>query len=194
MPRAGLHRDAGRVVDARWLLRDGTRDLHDRAEAALGDGPMRDLGEYIGMLRTMLDMTETVLRAIDTCLPAQLTVGLEQDRARLRSDISDLGASVLPRASGIVIGSRAEALGALYVCEGSKLGARILARQAETGLGLTAEHGAAYLNAEGTASGARWQAFVATMNRDIVHPDDVHQALLAARSVFRIIVDRYKEA
>ncbi|MFW5654255.1 MAG: biliverdin-producing heme oxygenase [Roseicyclus sp.] len=191
---ARLRRAATGTSDARWRLREATRDLHDRAEAVLGDGPTRDRGAYIAMLGAMLGMTEAVLPAVDARLPPLLTAGLHRDRARLGADLADLGAPVPPPPSGIEVPSRAGALGALYVCEGSKLGARVLARQAEAGLGLTMDFGAAYLNGDGAAAGARWQGFVEALDRDVTGHGDMRDALRAARRVFHLLIDSYEAA
>lgn len=146
------------------------------------------------MLGATLEMTDAVLSAVDSHLPKRLTSGLEHDRARLRADMADLGTPIVAGTSHVMIGTRAGALGALYVCEGSKLGARVLAPQVEAGLGLTARRGAAYLNGEGTAPGARWRAFVETLNSDVTGKADLKNALLAARRVFHLLIDSYEAA
>lgn len=180
--------------DARWILRDGTRDLHDRAETALGGGPMQRVEDYIAMLRANLDMTETVVCAVEPHLPGWLTSGLDRDRMRLRTDLADLGATCSPHAATVSIADRAGAMGAVYVCEGARLGGRVLARQVQETLGLTADHGAAYLGGEGGDTGARWRGFVDALNRDLARPDDLDRALLAARSIFALIIKSYEEA
>jgi len=179
--------------DARWFLRDGTRDLHDRAEQALGDGAVREIQPYIAMLRANLDMTETVLQAVERSLPRPLVAGLERDRARLRSDLADLSAICPPRKTAMDTLGKPAALGALYVCEGARLGGRVLAAQVNDYLHLNADHGAAYLNGDGSGAGARWRGFVATLNRDVVGPDDLDRALSAARTVFNLIIANYRE-
>lgn len=191
---AASQRGSASKPEARWVLRDGTRDLHDRAEKALGDGATRRIESYVGMLRANLAMTESVRLAVEAHVPRWLTAGLDRDRARLCSDLADLGAAARPCASSLAISDRAGALGAIYVCEGARLGGRVLARQVEERLGMTAHHGASYLDGEGAGAGPRWQSFVATVNRELARPEDLDQALHAARTIFSLIIQSYEEA
>lgn len=193
-PPSGSRRHAGHGGEARWILRDGTRDLHERAEQALDDDALREIHAYVRMLRANLNMTETVLQAVEHSLPRGLIAGLEQDRARLGSDLVDLGTTCRPRAAAVDITGRAAAFGALYVCEGARLGGRVQAAQVKQRLGLTADYGAAYLNGDGSDAGARWRGFVATLNREVAGLDDLRQALLAARAIFTIIIMSYEES
>lgn len=54
-----------------------------------------------------------------------------------------------------------EALGSLYVLEGSALGGQFIASRAHRLLGLTAERGAAYFHGCGAGTAARWREFQA---------------------------------
>ena len=53
--------------------------------------------------------------------------------------------------------------------------------------------GASYLNGKGAAAGARWRAFVETLNRTVVRPDDLRGAVHTARGVFRLLIDSYEK-
>lgn len=182
------------MPDARRVLREETRSLHDRAERALGDTHLREMSGYIHMLRSNLIVTQAVARAAAPHLQAWLTLGLERDCGRLRADLADLGATCTMPAVRIEIGDAAGAMGAVYVMEGARLGGRVLARQVRTSLDLTDVRGAAYLNGEGDASGARWRHFVEALNAGIVSPGDIDRALGAARSTFGLIISTYGEA
>lgn len=189
---AALHRGATGVLDARRMLRDRTRDLHEEAEAVLGDAPMRNVRDYRRMVRATFEMTEAVIRAVDAYLPERLKSGIERDRVRLQADLAYLGMPSSVGSSGLEIGTKAGALGALYVCEGSKLGARVIARQVEAQLSLTAAHGASYLHGDQAAAGARWGAFIKILNSDVTGRAELQDALLAARRVFHLLIDSYE--
>jgi heme oxygenase (biliverdin-IX-beta and delta-forming) len=57
----------------------------------------------------------------------------------------------------------AEALGALYVVEGSTLGGAVVAKHVERTLGLGAANGCAYFRSHGAAVGAMWRDFKARL-------------------------------
>ncbi|WP_229214338.1 biliverdin-producing heme oxygenase [Dyadobacter flavalbus] len=59
----------------------------------------------------------------------------------------------------------AEALGIMYVLEGSSLGGRILYKHINQYLGLDAEHGAAYFWGYGQETGPMWKSFISETAR-----------------------------
>lgn len=67
-----------------------------------------------------------------------------------------------------LIASDAEAVGALYVVEGSALGGAVLARLAGRRLELAQDTGTAFLSGSAGLS-ARWKAMVATIDRTAEH-------------------------
>lgn len=85
--------------------------------------------------------------------------------ALLRDDLRALGASetdlaALPRAHDLpAVATLAEAIGCLYVLEGSTLGGQILSKHFQTALGLTPETGARFFHGYGAQTGARWREF-----------------------------------
>jgi heme oxygenase len=86
-------------------------------------------------------------------------------RPRLQAaaaDLADLGLGI-PDADGVPAGQHLalpEALGWLYVSEGSKLGAAFLFKEAGTRLGLSETFGARHLAAPEDGRGAAWKRFV----------------------------------
>ena len=63
------------------------------------------------------------------------------------------------------IGSVADALGVLYVIEGSTLGGRIIGRMLERSLGATQADGAAFYHSYGEDRGPKWAAYKAALDR-----------------------------
>jgi heme oxygenase len=90
----------------------------------------------------------------------------------LLRDLAALGLAVPPLADGpaITVSSQAEALGLLYVLEGSTLGGRVirktLAAQGIDDLGLS------FLDPYGAETGNRWKQFLAVLDRDGAHDVD----------------------
>lgn len=56
-----------------------------------------------------------------------------------------------------------EALGSLYVLEGSTLGGHVIARRLRQSLGLTPARGAAFFGARGSSLGPMWTAFIGAL-------------------------------
>jgi len=79
--------------------------------------------------------------------------------------------------------TRAEALGMLYVLEGSTLGGRIILR-ALAGRGVD-DPNLAFLDPYGAETGARWRGFLAVLSRETDDDEDrIAQACRGARSGF----------
>lgn len=83
---------------------------------------------------------------------------LRSRAADLAKDLTRLGAAPLPRGAANPLATAGEALGWVYVAEGSMLGGRIIRRR------LTADgvdlRGLDFLDPFGAATGERWQAFM----------------------------------
>ncbi len=71
-----------------------------------------------------------------------------------------------------------EALGWLYVSEGSTLGAAFLFKQAQSDLGLSADFGARNLAAYPDGRATVWRRFVASLDSDTLDPA-THDAVIA---------------
>lgn len=102
---------------------------------------------------------------------------LERDLDRLGSDA---GARTEPPAfSGLPLATRAEALGSMYVLEGSTLGGQVIARRVRAVL----DFDPLYHAAHGDRVGAMWRAFQARLLADVA-PDGADEAVDAARRTF----------
>jgi heme oxygenase len=95
------------------------------------------------------------------------------------ADLQDLGAPA-PEDSFIASAEvrMPEALGWLYVSEGSTLGAAFLFKEAQTSLGLSAEFGARNLAAYPEGRAKVWHRFVAALDSDEISAQE-HDAVLA---------------
>ncbi len=95
-----------------------------------------------------------------------------------RADLIDLGATIPQDALATTGVSMPEALGWVYVSEGSTLGAAFLFKEAQSRLGLSAEFGARNLAAYPEGRALVWRRFVASLNSDAVDPAE-HDAVVA---------------
>ena len=88
----------------------------------------------------------------------------------LQADLAALGLSaravaMLPTCPAPVLRNAVEALGSLYVMEGSTLGGRVIERNVERCLGLNARHGCTYFAGYGARTGAMWRSFLTRLDQ-----------------------------
>lgn len=160
-------------------MRSATAELHRRlesrfdAEHALAD-PKRHAelrGRYATLLRSAAD-------ALTPCLDGVPDLDL-QGRLRARGffDPREGSAGEFPLPQ-----SNAEALGMLYVLEGSTLGGRIIRRRIEasgsTLFPLT------FLDPYGDSAGPRWRSFLAVLDRELRGEAAIAQACHGAIAAF----------
>ncbi|MGA0607501.1 biliverdin-producing heme oxygenase [Phenylobacterium sp. VNQ135] len=110
-----------------------------------------------------------------------------QDRRRterLSADLETLGLEApSEHAHGPDVGSLAEALGHLYVLEGSTLGGRTIRRSLDA-LG-SDMHGLSFLDPYGERTGERWRAFLDVLDRHAATPQAVEATVRGAVAGFR---------
>lgn len=111
--------------------------------------------------------------------------------ARLPADLLMLGGESPAAVAALpvcrdwpAITSGAEALGALYVVEGSSLGARHISRHLQAGLGLDAASGASFFAGHGEQTGPWWLRFKAVLEQQLVTPEQQALAVQGACQTF----------
>ncbi|MFA1030269.1 Heme oxygenase [Pseudomonas syringae pv. helianthi] len=116
------------------------------------------VAQYLFQAELQSLYNEPALQAIISDLPARCRA------AQARADLSDLNVDIPPPVAGAVPGSStAEALGWLFVSEGSKLGAAFLIKRAEA-LNLNHSFGARHLGEPAGGRAAGWKAFVGALD------------------------------
>jgi len=169
-------------------LRAVTRSAHDKLEGTLG------------LLDERLDL-EAYRKVIERfygfwCNWEPQVAALFQDAAfldprrrmhLLRADLAALGLSghavaMLPLCPLPVLRNGVEALGSLYVMEGSTLGGRVIERNVERRLGFNGRGGCSYFAGYGTHTGSMWRLFLARL--DQVPAADAEQVAGGAAATF----------
>jgi len=146
-------------------LRTETHPAHSRIEQAFDlDARTATVAAYVELVQRLYGFHAAWELEASGVLPA----GWLEGRARtplLVRDLLALGCTgeaiaglplcgpILPRADF------AEALGAMYVVEGSTLGGAVIARHVERRLGLDRRNGCAFFASCGRSIGAMWHAF-----------------------------------
>lgn len=162
-------------------LRAATRDLHDGLEARLDvfarvADPARRR-EMVGRFLAFYRPAEAALARVLGEEP-DLEFAARRKTPALERDVAALKAAPPADAPLAPPSGRCEALGFLYVLEGSTLGGRVIDKQLRL-RGLSAE-GLSFFQGYGEATSARWKAFCAVLER----ADDKAAAARGARSAF----------
>lgn len=83
--------------------------------------------------------------------------------------------------------STAEALGIMYVLEGSTLGGRILYKHIHETLGFTPENGASYFWGYGAQTGNLWKTFISSLTQYVDTQGTSEEVIDSAKKTFTII-------
>ncbi len=154
------------------LLRVATRAEHAAIEAVLGLDGAFDLARYIAALQGFDAFLRLWEPRAAAALPARLRPWFEARRRGhlARADLALLGALSRPalRAVPVVqIRSAAQALGGMYVVEGSSLGAQVIARRLADRFGIGLDNGGAFFGARGAATVPLWREFCGQLELEV---------------------------
>ncbi|MES2855264.1 MAG: biliverdin-producing heme oxygenase [Bdellovibrionota bacterium] len=182
---------APKLPDLISELRSVTRESHSKIENILKDLTDPSLtreryAEILSGFHTFNSLIEPSLSKFERELSA---LGIEiSDRKKsgwLHEDLALV--SVEARSKSIDISSVKppnsvpEALGWLYVLEGSTLGGQVIAKNLSAALGIEADSGARYFSAYGSQTGKMWQSFLRSLNRyELEMPKGVSSSICAA--------------
>ncbi|WP_165066994.1 biliverdin-producing heme oxygenase [Paludisphaera rhizosphaerae] len=155
-------------------LKEATRLHHEAVETRLGSYRLtRSLDGYKRVLRRFLGFHRPVEDAL-VKIPGWPAVGINPDERRkahlLEADLRTLGVSESELAAQPncpfppPLTSLPEALGVMYVLEGSTLGGQYMRKLVRETLGLTPESGCAYFASYGESVGPMWKAFGAAVD------------------------------
>ncbi|MGQ4274543.1 biliverdin-producing heme oxygenase [Terrihabitans sp. B22-R8] len=175
-------------------LKSATNAVHDRLDKRIMEhNPFASRESYARFLRMQLALHERVEGAYWNAELNGLIPGLA-DRARLddvRQDMDDLGVEV-PAPEAAPAMSKAEAMGWLYVTEGSNLGAAFLLKAAAK-LDLTEEFGARHLAPHPEGRGLNWRRFSAAFDAIPLTPDQEDEADRAAQAAFQFVHEKVRQ-
>ena len=151
-------------------LRAVTRPAHDRLEGALGllderldrDAYKQVLERFHGFWRGWEPQVAALLQDQPFLDPRRRLHLLEADLAVLGS--SACAVDALPACPLPLLHGAAEALGSLYVMEGSTLGGRVIQRNVERCLGFDGRFGCSYFAGYGANTGMMWRSFLARLD------------------------------
>lgn len=154
----------------RQRLREETAPSHEALERDLAwQDRVATRESYRALLARFHGFHAVIEPEIGRALGDEAFLAPRRRLSLLEADLRHLGLSepeidALPRPSAIALAGSAEALGALYVLEGSTLGGKVIGRHVSALHGFDATAGCAYYSGHGEAAGAMWRAFCARLD------------------------------
>lgn len=168
-------------------IKETTKEAHLNLEKKVVQKmkAIRSNADYADFLKHFYAYFNKVEQAIAPYITAQLLPDHAERRnsAYLKQDIEELGFDVneLPSATAPEVNNTLQALGALYVMEGSIMGGPIIVKMLEKG-GIT--KGVSFFSGYGEATGMMWGKFVAVLNEQAKTEADEAQAIKSADDTF----------
>jgi len=147
-------------------LRQTTADLHRRSEAVL-DLPTKltDLAGYVSLLDVLWRFHAGYERALRHAHLAAEFQSLCLCKADwIAEDLCYLGCAPRGDPIDVALDGRLDALGSLYVIEGSMLGGRYIGKRAAQALGVSPWRGARFFHGYGELARSMWKEFVCDLN------------------------------
>ncbi|WP_158531587.1 MULTISPECIES: biliverdin-producing heme oxygenase [unclassified Meiothermus] len=179
----------GGASDIMLYLKEATRGEHERLEALLPVfDPAFDRGRYVILLSQIYQAVAPLESRLSTLpLPPALCLSERLKSPALRADLLALGAELppLPTALSWLPQEVPEALGAMYVLEGSSLGGQLISRHLQNSLGLSPERGLRYFVGYGPKTSAMWKSFGQILRQQVL-PGSEEQVAEGARCTFAL--------
>ncbi len=169
-------------------LRARTLTLHEEAERALNlEARLSSIDAYCGLLRTLWQLHAGYEAAFAgqpwSYSPIDFAARRRSDM--VLTDLRVLGVADIPSVplTASVTGMF-DAIGCLYVLEGSTLGGQIILRRARERLGIAADAGAIFFRGYGEQTGAMWRQLIDAINQIPADSPDADLVESGARHVF----------
>lgn len=168
-------------------IKEATKDAHLTLEKKVIQKmkAIRSDADYADFLKHFYAYFNHVEQAIAPYITAELLPDHAERRNSLylKKDIEELGGNVneLPTTTVAEIGNVAQALGALYVMEGSIMGGPIIVKMLDK-FGIT--KGISFFSGYGEATGIMWGKFINVMNTQISSETEQNEAIKAANDTF----------
>lgn len=175
-------------------LREATRPMHEAVERELDwERRVETIDGYRSLLARLYGFHAAWEPEAAALIADEAFFGPRRKAHLLAADLACLGLSrssigALPKPCGLRVpmATRAEALGAMYVLEGSTLGGQLIARRVSAVLGLRPGAGCSYYCAYGPAVGTMWREFRACLLAASSPTADYAMARTAQRTFERL--------
>jgi heme oxygenase len=171
-------------------LRESTHPSHQELEKKMVSiiRKIRNKQDYVKFLRLMFGYYSALEKRVQEYV-SEIEIGKRRKAERLLEDISYFDSTDTPTLCKDLppICSHAEALGAMYVMEGSTHGGRIIAKMIEGQAGINGPSGFSFFNGYGEESAKMWEEFKTILNK----PVDEMEKLNLIRTANRTFITFY---
>lgn len=172
-------------------LKTATLNNHQQLEKALVTRmkAIRSTHDYVQLLQLFYTYFGGLEEKIKSYITADVLADYDDRRksAALAQDIQDLGGMPGAKASGSAlppITNTQQALGALYVIEGSTLGGKIISKMMAQQLGIANGRGLGFFNGYGDDTDAMWSSFKEVLNQPGRTEAETDEIVDAANNTF----------
>lgn len=166
-------------------LRESTQPSHQALEKKMVSliRKIRTRQDYVKFLKLMYGYYSALERRVQEYV-SEMEIGKRRKAERLLEDISYFESTSDPALCSELppIRSHAEALGAMYVMEGSTRGGKIIAQMIEGQAGINGPSGFSFFNAYGEENGRMWEEFKVFLNRPFDEMEKLNLILTANRT------------
>lgn len=166
-------------------LRESTEPSHRALEKKMVSviRRIRTAQDYVKFLKLMYGYYSAVERRVQEYV-SDTEIGKRRKAERLLDDISYFESISAPDVCKELppICSHAEALGAMYVLEGSTHGGKTIARMIEDQAGIAGPSGFSFFNGYGDENGKMWDEFKTLLNRPFDELEKLNLILTANRT------------
>lgn len=178
-------------------IKEATKVAHQQLEktVVMRLKAIRSKEDYAGVLKHFYAYFSTLEKGFSPFITAAVLPDYHERRhaAFLKNDIEALGFGVdeLPAATAPAITNILQAMGALYVMEGSIMGGSFIVQMLAKG-GIT--NGVSFFSGYGERTGEMWGKFVAAMNAQAQTAGEEAIAIETANETFRRFGDVFESA
>lgn len=168
-------------------IKEATKSAHLQLEKVVVQKlkNIRTKADYADLLKHFYAYFSTIEKAIAPYITTELLPDYSERRnsSYIKKDIEELGFTTdeLPLAVAPQIATAAQALGSLYVLEGSIMGGSIIVQMLAKG-GIT--EGVSFFSGYGAETGRMWGTFTAVLNSEADSESDQQAAIQAANDTF----------
>ena len=166
-------------------LKDSTHPSHQALEKKMVSiiKTIRTRQDYVKFLKLMYGYYSALERRVQEYV-SDIEIGKRRKAERLLEDISYFESTTSPEMCSELppIRSHAEALGAMYVMEGSIMGGKIIERMIKGQAGMDGPSGFSFFNGYGEDTGRMWEEFKVFLNRPFDEMEKLNLILTANRT------------
>ena len=166
-------------------LKEGTQPNHQALEKKMVTmiRGIKSEQDYVRFLKVMYGYYSALEQRIQDYV-SETEMTKRRKAERLLDDISHFETVASPELCRDLppISSHAEALGAMYVMEGSTMGGKTIARMIEGQSGLNGPSGFSFFNGYGEDTTKMWEEFKVFLNRPLDEMEKMHLILSANRT------------